>query len=240
MSVTHHLSGFILNRENKRENDLVISFYSREKGKIHVLVRGAKKINSKLTPIIAEPFSFLNLTIVQGKINHLIGGEKRERFPEILKQEKKLIPLNILFFQINKIIKSESDLKIFSLIYKFLKVINKIKEENTLLIMNAFLIKFLSFLGYCPEIKRCLVCGKIPKSKEILFSLNKGGIICEKHYKKTEEESDEIIKIKLKDLEILQKLLYQDFNSLLKQSFFQKDLKRAEMVIKKFFIWHLP
>jgi DNA repair protein RecO (recombination protein O) len=238
MSQTHHLQGFVLFRENKGENDLIISFYSRQSGKIQILVRGGRKINSKLNPILAEPFSLLDLVVVQGKIYHLIGGEKRQRFPQILSQPEKLITLNFLFGQINKIIKPEPDKKIFSLLVKFLIIINQAKKENSLLLINAFLIKFLSFLGYCPEIKKCLICGKLPLEENLLFNFNKGGIVCLKHTS-LENLSEANLKIKQKDLKILQKLLYQDFNSLLKQSFFQKDLKRAELIIKKFFIWHL-
>jgi len=238
MSLTHHLQGFVLCQENKGENDLVISFYSRQNGKIQILVRGGRKINSKLNPILVEPFSLLNLVVVEGRIYHLIGGEKKQRFPQILSQPEKLITLNFLFGQINKIIKPEPDEKIFSLLSKFLMLINQAKKENSLLLINAFLIKFLSFLGYCPEIRKCLICGKFPSEENLLFNFNQGGIICLKHHL-LEESFKENIKIKQKDLKTLQKLLYQDFNSLLKQSFFQKDLKRAELIIKKFFIWHL-
>ncbi len=76
MSRTQHLLGVILAKENWRENDQVISFYSQESGKLEVFVRGARKINSKLAPLISEPFALLDLVVVPGKNHtHLIGGE---------------------------------------------------------------------------------------------------------------------------------------------------------------------
>jgi len=242
MSRTRHLSGFVLSKNNYRENDQIIYFYTKELGKIELLIRGARKINSKLAPIIAEPFCFLDLVVARGKNNfHLIGGEKKQRYLGILENKQTIFLLNSLLKQINQIVKSEPDKKIFSLLKKFLNKINQSSEEKFLVLSNAFLIKILAFLGYCPEIKKCLICGFLPTKKELYFSLNRGGIICLRHslYKEREQKGEELIKINQNILTILQKLLYQDFKFLLQQDFRQRDLKVCELVIKKFFLWHL-
>ncbi len=239
MSRTQHLLGIVLAKENLRENDQVISFYSQESGKLEILVRGARKINSKLAPIISEPFALLSLVVVLGKnYNHLIGGEVKERFKNIIIDEQKIIQTNTLLKRINQSIKSQPDKKIFPLILKFLKTINKISLSKLRIINHAFLIKFLAFSGYCPEIKTCLVCYQIPKEKEIIFNLEKGGIICSKHGLDNNINNQQI-KINSKVLIILQKLLYQNFDYLIQQDFSQKDLETAEKVVKMFFNWHL-
>lgn len=250
MSKTRHLSGIVLNKENRREDSQIIYFLSREAGKVEVLIRGARKINSKLAPIVAEPFALLKLVIASGKNNfHLIGGEVKESFRGIFRDEKKIIQTNTLLKKINKLIKNQPDQKIFSLILKFLKKINHLPSDKIQVINNAFLIKFLAFLGYRPEINRCVICQELIQLKEfysvrndiskgVIFNLTRGGIVCLKHDLK-EENADEKIKISREALTVLQKLLYQDFDSLIKQDFIQKDLQTAERVIKNFFDWHL-
>ena len=240
MARTLHLLGVVLAKENWRENDRIISFYSQESGKVEILVRGARKINSKLAPVLSEPFALLRLVVVPGKnFAHLIGGEVKEHFKKILKDKEKVIRVNTLFKQVNKLVKPQkSDSKIFSLIVKFLEKICQLPREKIQIVNNAFLIKFLAFLGYRPEIKHCLVCRQIPQKKELTFNLDKGGIVCSRHNLE-DNQNNQIIKINQKVLEVLQKLLYKDFDSLIKQNFVQKDFLTAQKVIKKFFNWHL-
>ncbi|MBU4369839.1 DNA repair protein RecO [Patescibacteria group bacterium] len=246
MSRTRHLLGIVLAKENWRENDQIISFYSQESGKLEILVRGARKINSKLAPLISEPFALLDLVVAQGKnYTHLIGGEVKERFKNIITEEQKIIQTNTLLKRINQLIKPQLDKKIFLLILKFLKKINQIPLNKIRIINHAFLIKFLAFSGYCPEIKICLVCHQIPQGEEIIFNLEKGGIVCLPcqqaglKYKLDDNQNNQQIKITKQTLNVLQKFLYQDFNSLIQQNFVQKDLQVAEKVIKLFFNWHL-
>ena len=239
MSRTRHLLGIVLAKENWRENDQIISFYSQESGKVEILVRGARKINSKLAPLVSEPFALLDLVIVSGKNHaHLIGGEVKEHFKEIGKEERKIIQTNALLKRINQLIKTQPDKKIFSLILKFLRKINQLPLNKIQIVNNAFLIKFLAFLGYCPEVKTCLFCHQTPQEKELFFNLDKGGIVCLKHDLE-DNQNNQSLKINQNVLETLQKLLYKDFDSLIKQEFIQKDLQTAGQIIKKFFDWHL-
>ncbi|MDD4996203.1 MAG: DNA repair protein RecO [Patescibacteria group bacterium] len=239
MSNTRHLSGIVFKKENYRENDQIIFFYSQEEGKVEILMRGGRKINSKLAPIVAEPFALLDLVVVSGRNNfHLIGGAVKKSFKGIFKSNRKTIQVNNLFRRIDQLIKTQSDQKIFSLILKFLEKINYLSEQKTMFISNAFLIKFLAFLGYCPEIKKCLFCNKIPKGKEIIFSPKKGGIICLKHKLELDTETKGT-KISQEVLNILQKLLYRDFDSLINQDFEYKNFLMADKILKEFFYWRL-
>lgn len=239
MASTRHLSGVVLNKESHWENDQIISFYSQEAGKVEILIRGGRKISSKLAPIVAEPFALLNLVVAVGRNNfHLIGGEVKKSFRGIYQDEEKIMWVNNLFRKINTLIKIQPDLKIFSLIMKFLEKINYLVPGKIRIISNAFLIKFLAFLGYCPEIKRCLICAEIPQEKEVIFSPIRGGIVCLKHKLDPDTEIKEI-KINQDVSGILQKLLYCDFDNLIGQTFEQKNLLMAEKVLKEFFDWHL-
>jgi len=244
------LTGFILRIRNSRENDRIISFYSRECGKIEILVRAGRKIKSKLTPIISEPFALLVLKVAEGRENHhLIGGQAKESFKNILKDYKKITRVKSLFLTVDTLLKvRKPDQKILLLIIKFLRKINQSAVEGKdQVVGDAFLIKFLTFLGYRPEIKRCLICQKEPVSGEIFFNLSRGGIICPADLTYNREEGgvngdnygNENIRINDKVLSVMQKLLYKDFDFLAEQNFVRKDLFIAEAVIDKFCQWHV-
>lgn len=238
MDRDEYLTGIILSMRNFREYDRIISFYCKEHGKIKVFVRSARKSASKLAPIISEPFAILKIKIVRGKNHHhLIGGEIKEHFKNIGMYYNKLTQVNLLFSKINKLISfRKSDSKILSLIITFLRKVNALPVDKVQVLFPAFLIKFLSFLGYRPEIKQCVICHKSNLTDGIFFDLEKGGVACKKH---SSDNSEFKMNINPLVLQILQNLLYKDFNFLIEQELNKKDLQSAEVIIDKFYQWHV-
>ena len=63
---------------------------------------------------------------------------------------------------------------IFNLIYNCLSLLGTEKESK---VFYIFLIKFLTFSGFKPELNHCIVCQDLLKG-EFLFSVSRGGLIC--------------------------------------------------------------
>jgi len=244
MRESNRLVGIILNSKIFRENDRIISFYTKELGKIEILVRSARKIVSKLAPLIAEPFVLVELTVAPGQnFYHLVGGRIKKNFKHIFNNYTKIIKTSFLLKRIDELVKlKKAEPKIFALINKWLEEVNKLPEDRIEIINSAFLIKLLSFLGYQPELKKCLICGKtidnfliqrFVKPKSLYFNFQKGGVVCLEH------GPDELqVKINFETLKILQNFLYRDFNFLEKQKFNPKSILTAKILIKKFLSWH--
>ena len=73
MDETYNLTAIILNRHNWRERDSIITVYSKGKGKQIFIVRGTKKITSKLAGHI-EPISLIEFMAIRGRKQEYIGG----------------------------------------------------------------------------------------------------------------------------------------------------------------------
>ena len=236
--MTSHLNGIILESQNFRENDRVLIFYSQELGKVEILVRGARKIKSKLNPFVS-PFALLELVVAPGKsFYHLIGGEVKKYFKGVSGDYKKIIQATNLFRRISVLINlHRPDPKISVLLIRFLEKIDKINPEKVQIIYYACLIKLLSLLGYRPEIKQCFDCRKDAKllGENIYFDFEKGGICCVK----CRENRISATKINSKILEILHNLLYKNFDYLENWHFDEKSFLVAQNIIKKFYRWHL-
>ncbi|MFA5050767.1 MAG: DNA repair protein RecO [Patescibacteria group bacterium] len=236
--MTSHLNGIILESQNFRENDRVLIFYSQELGKIEILVRGARKIKSKLNPFIS-PFALLELVVAPGKsFYHLIGGEVKRYFKGVSGDYKKIIHATNLFRRISVLINlHRPDSKISVLLVRFLEKIDQINPSKIQIIYYACLIKLLSLLGYRPEIKQCFDCRKDAKllGENIYFDFEKGGICCVK----CRENRISAVKINSKILEILHNLLYKNFDYLENWHFDEKSFLAAQNIIKKFYRWHL-
>jgi len=238
MSISKHLSGVILKERNIGENDKFITFYSQEQGKVEILVRGVRKINSKLNPIISARFSFLDLVVIKGKnFYRLIDGETQEKFRELIKDYQKILLLNDILKKVDELLKfQKTDEKILALILEFLRRMDKLPINKALPLLAAFLIKLLAFAGYCPELKYSPVCQKSLSTKQIFFDLNKGIIICSQH-KSSLVLNDAKIKISQNCLEILRIFLYKDFSYLEKLDIKKQEFLKIWELVNKFLKW---
>lgn len=238
MPISIHLSGVILKERNVRENDRFITFYSQEQGKVKILVRGARKINSKLNPIISARFSFLDLVVIKGKnFYRLIDGQAQEKFEGLIKDYQKILLLDNVLKKVDELIKfQKTDEKILALILEFLRRMDRLPIKKALPLAAAFLIKFLAFAGYCPELKHCSVCQKSPSTKQVFFDLNKGSVICSRHKLSSALKGDRI-EISLNCLEILKGFLYKDLDYIEKFNIKKQEFLKIWGLINQFLKW---
>lgn len=229
----------VLNIRDHRENDRIITCYTRQLGKIEILVRSAKKITSKLAHLTSGLYALLDLVIEPGKnFYHLVGGKAMRHYRQILNDYKK----NILTAQILKIVDgvikpAKIDQRIFELIVKSLERVDKTTTAQAEIIVLAFIIKLLAILGHKPEIKNCLICHKMPLAK-FNFDVNRGGIVCLR-CSTTNYKSNTNIQITDEVLNILQDLLYKNFDFLEKKKISTNDMAIVRNVIDKFLEWQL-
>lgn len=89
----YQTKGFIIKKKDFREDDEIITVYTKEFGKIDLLSRGAKKILAKLTPFL-QLFNLVNLEFVEGKnFKTVTAAENISNFNE---EKKNLFKLEIL------------------------------------------------------------------------------------------------------------------------------------------------
>lgn len=244
MTSGEYITGIVLARKNQGDFDTIISVYSKEHGKVEVKIRSARKIISKLAPLVAEPFVLVKLKVVKGKqYYHLIGGEVQERFENIYKDYIKMNSIANVFSSINEVVKfRRPDLKIFSLLIAFLQKANKAQQQEMTILIPAFLIKLLAFLGYRPQIRECTICqtplplpGAPLDLACLYFDFDLGGIVCKKHKYDSEGRTELFVST----LIILQNLLYKKFDNILRQKYSKKNIQSAEKIINQFYQWQV-
>ncbi len=172
MKETYNIKAIVLQRYPFREFDLRLEVFSEKFGKQELIVRGAKKINSKLAGHL-EPFNLSKIMVIHGKqLNYAGGAICLTSFPEIKNniEKTKWAGLGLKFF--NKIIKEEekeSGNDLFLILLNFLKTIEE-GVKNYELFLEIFKFNVLSVLGYRLNIDKCFSCGKILKEGKIYFS----------------------------------------------------------------------
>ena len=179
MEDTLNLKSIVLSRQDFRENDVLVSFFSKEKGVFSLVARGAKKKTSKLAGHI-EPLNLLDLMIIKGRQYDYVGSVRNiDTFLNIKKDLEKLS----LVFRIIKIYKKlikegESDNNIFLLLHQLLVSLDENKKTDLDFFYNIFLLKFFSFLGFSIEINNCVSCSKKIVPDNNFININQGGLVC--------------------------------------------------------------
>ncbi|MBI4652793.1 DNA repair protein RecO [Candidatus Kuenenbacteria bacterium] len=182
--------GIILKRENFRENDRLITIYTRDYGKIETIAYGTRKIKSKLAGHL-EPFTLVDLIIVKGKnFDKIIGSRTINSFCNLkfdlikIKQGAQILKTVDVMTKVHF-----KDEKIFRLLKETLEMIS-LKQESARITMKStnqsdyltyyFILHFLSLLGYTPELYQCVHCKIKIKPFGNVFSFKFGGLLCQK------------------------------------------------------------
>lgn len=180
MAVTLNTRAIVLYRQNCRETDRRVVFWSRDFGKIEALSIGASKITSKLAGHL-EPFCEVDLMLVRGKNVEKVGQAVTR--VNYLKQAGSLES----YWYGGRALKLVADLTrpgqkdpvLSGLLKTFL---NLIKNDPPALswppLWCAFCLKLLSVLGYEPEFYHCGHCRKNLQPTTNYFSPKDSQLIC--------------------------------------------------------------
>jgi DNA repair protein RecO (recombination protein O) len=241
------MEALVLNRRDFREFDQLISFYTKEKGKVELLARGVKKIVSKNSAHL-EPFSYLMVECVQGKeLDHLTKVIPINYFPNIRKDLNKSLASGYITSFLEKSVEvGEIDKKIFNLFLSWLKFADNTKKINSILI-DGFIINLMSCLGFCPVIDNCVVCEKdfntIVKNNfkddyKSGFYFAGGGIICACCRIKKESISEKIVNCGLQEISGIKLLLKADWRIINEFDFSDDEKKALNKLIFEYALFH--
>lgn len=157
MELPYAAEGIILASDKYREKDRLLIICTKELGKIKVISRGSRKMNSKLSPHL-EPLDWVNLMLVNGKsLITLTGSSQINNFKDLkVKGAYTLLALYLMDLVDKTTPENMPEEKIFDLCLDLLEYLNKVgKEEKAKLkieeINLIFKIRLLDVMGLRPE-----------------------------------------------------------------------------------------
>lgn len=239
--------GIILSRSDFREADRLYVVYTRDFGKLELLARGARKIESKLAAHL-EPFTLTEIMIGRGKnFDHLAGAETVENFENIKTDFFKMNFLHYCFEVVNKVTEWEMrDDRIYNLLLELLLSLESFSFsaetttwEKYQVLTKSFVVKLMSLLGYAPEVHHCLICKNPIPAKGNIFNVKRGGVVCSHCHHKDLDLPGEKVNISEDAIKVLRFFMdsptYQALNLKSNQSPVRETLK----IIEKFLGFHL-
>lgn len=170
--------GIVLRQTKAANGRRLIELFTKKYGKISVgsgLSEGGKNKAALLT----RPFTYGDYQLYKGsEIYNLNGGHVLKSFYSIGEDIDKYSGCAYALELTDKILPDEiAQPKLFVTLRDFLKAIEKrTKQVDTLVIV--YMVKVLSLMGTEPVLDKCSCCGQ--EASDRFFSVEDGGIICEK------------------------------------------------------------
>lgn len=199
-------SGIVLSGIKFKESSKILTVYTRELGKIKVLGQGVMKPKSKGIAS-TEVFSHSEFDLKKGKSFYYINSVYLIDSYHNLRNSMDTLFFGFYMLELmdKTIHDEEKNPVLFDLLNKALLAMKN--GEEPLLILVAFQLKFVSFMGYRPQLNLCSQCGK-RQSLFWRFNSSKGGVFCEECY------SNNAIRITDQQRETIRKILLTPFESL--------------------------
>ena len=173
--------------------DKIILMYSRDKGLIRGVAKGVKKPKSKLgarmDSLIANTLMF-----AKGKsLDRICQAQSINTFNESRHDIDKLMCSSYISEVVSNFGVEEDPCskEVYDLLYKALdKIARSESKKDVLIAVIKFQLKMMLISGFSLELDSCLCCGERVLNKDMYFSQDMGGIIC--------EECNQTFKIKTK------------------------------------------
>ncbi len=177
---SHKTAGFILKSLNYGESDLIVTFYSREFGKIKGIAKGAKRSKKRFANVF-EPFSLTNVIFSQKNRDALAFIEACDiidHYAAIRQDLEKTLTASY-FIDLTDQFSPEGkhNENLFALLADFLAMLTR--ESVSDAAIRFFEMRLLKIAGFEPALTACVRC-KTPVTNggAYYFYPKEGGIFC--------------------------------------------------------------
>jgi len=242
MTSHYRTRGFIFKKEDRLEADRIFSIFSEDFGRIEVIGRAIRKINSKLKSGL-DIFSLSEVEFIEGKNKKtLTDALFIERFRNICQSQESFETAEKISSLVDIFVKGEEkDSELFRLLddvfYKLnnqqfysLNSSSSKRISSFQMLYFYFFWNFVSKLGYGPELLNCPLCRQKLNPDKLYFSSSDGGVICGKCY----PLKNGFIEIKADLVKILRLILNGDWNTISRLKIENNVMKLLEEVLENY------
>ena len=221
--------GIVLKSVPYKENDLILTVFSRKLGKIAVIARGAKKSKSSLLSS-SQIFSYSNFTLKkEGHMYRVTQSEIIKSFYNLSYNfEAFSYGTYILKLIDNFMIENQPNNRLFILLAQALYLFCE-EDIDMEYVTLCFELKFLDYIGFKPIVNTCVSCYN-KDFKNPVFNIYEGGVIC----KNCRELFDYNMKIDLTTIRLMEYILNNDILTCNKAKVSKYIVKELDVLLKRY------
>ena len=176
----YRVLAIVLKRRDMGEADRLLTVLTRDRGKLTLLAKGVRRVASRKAGHI-EPFTEVDILIARGRTFHLVTQAETTAAHRRLREDLWLSAWAYYVAELVDAFTQDDDPHelLFDLLAETLARLETTTDPA--LVARYFELHLLSFVGYQPQLFRCLECGELLEPQVNFFSLESGGVFCPAH-----------------------------------------------------------
>lgn len=170
-----------LGRIDYSNSSQIITFYTRDYGKIRTLAKGFKRSSGKYSSKAIDLLTYYQILFIRKEhtsLYLLTDAILRDNYPLFRSNLDKYYKASYMAELLNEFTEeSDPSEQLFDVCLNTLIGISM--DEDTTIRLLAFELKMLRILGYLPELGHCVNCkNSIEQVSEVHFDAKEGGVLC--------------------------------------------------------------
>lgn len=226
--------GLVIFQNRYKESSKIINIFTRDRGKINVFVSGAL-LPTRGLMLVTEKFVESDFTLRLNKNSYYIEKAKIIDSNLSLGQDPKRVIIGDLICEIVDLtmLENQVDTTVYDLIIKTFEYLQDLSLDPDLINL-AFMIKYISHIGFRPRLELCSSC-ETRDFSNIYFSNESGGIVCDNCLNKF----DDCVKLNKSTYETLIKLLFSKYEDFYAFDFDKKTMKDLHRLIYGYLTYNI-
>lgn len=176
----YNATGLVLHRTDLGEYDRILTLYTRERGKLSAVAKGARRGSSRLSGA-TELFVLARMQLAVGKSLDIVTQcEIESNFVGLRTDLQRLARATYLCELLDGLTGERDQAaseEVLDLTVGALLLLQR-GHNYPDAVVHAYELQLLSALGYAPTLDRCVTCGGAVEAKTVGFSPSLGGIVC--------------------------------------------------------------
>lgn len=179
---TYRDEAVVLRTHKLGEADRIITFLSRDRGKIRAVAKGVRRTSSKFGARL-EPFSHVDLQFAVGRTLDVVTQvESLHSYGDPLAVDyQRWTAGQVMLETADRLVAEEGEPSVqqYRLLVGALRVLNEGTSDGPRpagMIMDSYLLRALAVAGYAPTFSDCAKCGLVGPHQS--FSPAAGGVVC--------------------------------------------------------------
>lgn len=178
---SYRAEAIVLRTHKLGEADRIITFLTREHGKVRAVAKGVRRTKSRFGARL-EPFSRVELLMHQGKnLDVITQAESLNAYGQELAIDYTLWTAGQTMLETADRLTPEESVNAEA---QYLLLVGALRtlvtgKHNSTLVLDAYLLRALSLAGYSPSLDACITCGL--SGIQPFFHVSSGGALCFDH-----------------------------------------------------------
>jgi DNA repair protein RecO (recombination protein O) len=171
-------SAVVLRHADWGEADRLLTLFTRERGMVRALAKGARKVTSRKAGHL-QPFTQITVQLAKGR--DLLIVTQVETVNAFLPLHDDLLKTSHAAYVVELLLRFSyedegANPAIFRLLVETLKRIEA--EDDAWLAVRYYEMRLLDAVGFRPQLFECVNCGRAILAEDQFFSFTAGGVIC--------------------------------------------------------------